>query len=381
METRSALRARLLQVASAAMSFRAACTVEESAKLYLVLPVLAALGYNSSDPFEVQPEAVADFRNQALDRVDFVILRDGLPTIAIECKAVGVELEPNRGQLRGYFSALGSVKLGILTNGIIFEFFVDSEQPNIMDAEPFLTLDLDEVARGNLPADVLEALTLVTKEHFRGDEIADLATIRLIAKKLRAVMSEELRNPSEEFCRMVLQRVGIKSVRKASIQSRYSSLVKTAFEEALVMPVLEALRAASASELAANRSGPEDDTSQKIVTTDRELSVYRYVCRRLAFLSATEAQFAAIEKVAYKDYIGKFVVYFEGVKKGRLFDFVAGENGFDKFIFPDPFGEIVTNSISDIDSALQKTFEKRVSELGGFRSSLYSPREAVAATG
>jgi hypothetical protein len=103
------------------------------------------------------------------------------------------------------------------------------------------------------------------------------------------------------------------------------------------------------------------------VTTDRELAVYRYVCRRLAFLSADEHQFAAIERVQHRDYVGKFAVYYENVRKGRLFDFVAGDNGYEKFIFPDPYGEIVTNSMADIDEALRAIFAQRVRELGSPR--------------
>ena len=106
------------------------------------------------------------------------------------------------------------------------------------------------------------------------------------------------------------------------------------------------------------------DSRQRIVTTDRELSVFRYVCRRLAFLAKDEQQYAAIERVHHRDYLGKFAVYYENVRKGRLFDFVEGNNGFDKFVFPAPFGEIVTNSISDIDEPLSSTFISRVRELG-----------------
>ena len=71
----------------------------------------------------------------------------------------------------------------------------------------------------------------------------------------------------------------------------------------------------------------------------------------------------------YKDYVGKFAVYYENIRKGRLFDFVAGDNGYDKFVFPAPFGEIVTNSMADIDEALRAVFAQRVRELGAPRGS------------
>ena len=138
MSAHEQLRANLSVVAERSATIAKACKNEESTKLYLVLPVLGALGYNFSDPHEVQPEYAADFREEQANRVDFAIMRDGLPVIAVECKKTGSDLIGNRGQLRSYFSALLTVKLGILTNGMRFKFFVDCDEPNVMDEEPFV---------------------------------------------------------------------------------------------------------------------------------------------------------------------------------------------------------------------------------------------------
>jgi hypothetical protein len=135
-------------------------------------------------------------------------------------------------------------------------------------------------------------------------------------------------------------------------------MIKTAFSEALVLPLAERLR----------DEGPGADAvpqvAQRIVTTERELSMFNYVRRRLAFLVSDEPSFNAIESVGYKDYVGKFAVYYDRTQKGRLFDYIEGANGFDKFIFPEPFGEMVTNNILDIDEALRAIFTARVREVG-----------------
>ena len=98
---------------------------------------------------------------------------------------------------------------------------------------------------------------------------------------------------------------------------------------------------------------------QRIVTTERELAIVNYVRRRLAFSVSEEVLFNAIERIDHKDYIGKLAVYYDRERKGRSFDFIEGRDGFDKFIFPDPHGEIVTNNILDIDGPLQATFTAR----------------------
>ncbi len=367
MDTLCEFQSILALIAERSASVKAVCASEESTKLYLVLPVISALGYDCTDPFVVQPEYPADFRKEASERVDYVILSDEKPIIAVECKRVGADLTPNRGQLRAYFSALQTVRLGILTDGIRFEFFVDCENSNIMDPEPFVTLDLEAATRAPIPADVLTALFLLHKSNFQPDTISEMAEERLVAKRLRTVLMQEVREPSDEFCRLVLQRVGLKNLRRTSIQSRYSSLIRSAFEDAFVLPVFEKLRATHTRPVETLTS--EDEATRRIVTTDRELAVYRYVCRRLAFLSTDEAQFSAVEQVHYRDYVGKFAVFYDSNRKGRLFDFVEGSNGYDKFVFPEPYGEIVTNTMKDIDEPLRATFTRRIRELGAPRAS------------
>ena len=356
------LRARLTTVAERSVIAMRVCKNEESTKLYLVIPVLGALGYDFGDPHEVQPEYAADFREDQGNRVDFAILRDGEPMIAVECKKVGTALASNRGQLRSYFSALHTVRLGILTDGMRFEFFVDCDDTNIMDEEPFLTLDMESIAAGGLSAEILDALVPLTNQSFEPSAIADLAETQLIQKRLRAALVEEVREPSDEFCRLMLQRVGLKNLRRSSIRDRYQSVIRTAYEEAIVRPVVERLQMAVSAR--PQMIDTSSEMAQRSLTTDRELAVFRYVCRRLAYLVSDEHQFSAIEQVQYRDYIGKFAIFYQNVRKGRLFDFIEGGNGYDKFVFPEPLGEVVTNNIVDIDEPLRKTFALRIRELG-----------------
>lgn len=362
MITRDELRVSLTDIATRSAAIKSVCNNEESTKQHLVLPVIGALGYDYTDPFVVQPEFSADFRDDDRERVDYVIMANDEPVIAIECKRVGTDLSTNRGQLRGYFTVLQSVRLGVLTDGIHFEFFVDCETPNIMDPEPFVTLDLEVATRAPIPDDVIDALLMLSRTNFQPDALASAAELRLVAKRLRTTLRQEVREPSNELCRVILRQIGITNVHRGTIQSHYSSLIRAAFEDAFVLPVVEKLRASHPQSSSDDYTNQE--ANQRILTTERELAVYRYVCRRLAFLATDEHQFSAVERVGHRDYIGKFSVYYDKVQKGRLFDFVEGSNGYDKFVFPEPFGEIVTNSISEIDEPLRQTFIRRVRELG-----------------
>ncbi len=364
MTTLNELRSGLMALAKRAVSLMPACSNEESTRLHLVLPFLRLLGYDTSDPREVYPGHAADFRAENAAKVDLAILRDSVPRIAIEARRVGAEIEDSRGRLAAYFNAFATVKLGIVTNGVVYAFFVDSVVPDVMDDEPFLTIDLETIAGSGLAdEEILDALLTVTKAHFDPAAMAETAHIRLVRRRLRKVFLAEARSPSEAFCRLALERIGIEGLSAATIERYYAPLVHAAFEEALVLPVVRQLKAdrdAQSRNFAANLA----QTAQRVITAEREIAIFAYVRRRLAFLIADEAQFNAIEALGCKDYLGKLTIYYDAPGKGRLFDFIEGADGYDKFIFPEPFGEIVTNNIYEIDEALRTTFVARVKELG-----------------
>jgi hypothetical protein len=359
MNAQNELRAGLCAIAKRSVGLMSACGNEESTKLYLVLPILGLFGYDYSNPYEVYPQYSVD-PNQP-NKVDLAVLRDGQPVIAIECKKVSSDLADSRDELRTYYNAIPTTKLGILTNGIVFEFFVDSAEANRMDDDPFLTLDLESVWRNGVSDEVLDALIHVTKPSFDPETIAEMAHVRMVKKRLRTSLLEETNQPSEEFCRFFLQRAGLKQVRKNAIDRYYGPLIKSAFEEALVLPAVQKLRSdpdGKSTSLNLHQIG------QRIITSEHELSIIAYVRRRLAYLVREEVLFSAIERIDYTDTVGKLTVFYINERKGRLFDYIEGAEGFDKFIFPSPYGEVVTKSVLDIDEPLQATFAVRVRELG-----------------
>ena len=193
--------------------------------------------------------------------------------------------------------------------------------------------------------------------------MAEAAHVQLVKKRLRNVFVDEASGPSEEFCRFALGRVGLRNVKPQAIDRYYAPLIKAAFEESLVLPVVQRLRADPSAE-ARNTPASLHQIGQRIATSEREIQLLGYVRRRLAYLVDDESHFDAIEHIQAKDYVGRLVIYFGRERKGRLFDFIASPDKTDKYIFPDPIGEIVTNEISEIDAALKVTFVSRVRELG-----------------
>ncbi len=360
MTTANELRAGLLAVAKRSVSLMTACTNEESTKLYLVLPFLGLLGYDYANPYEVYPKhSVSPDCN-----TDFAILRDGIPVIAVNVQSAGQDLADGHTRLARYFKAVAETKLAILTNGTLFQFHVDSSESGVLDSSPFLTVDLETIARAGVTDEILETLMAAVKGHYDPETIAEAAHVQLVKRRLRTVFVDESKGPSEAFCRFALERIGIENVRKSAIDRYYAPMIKAAFEESLVLPVVERLKSQPNGE---SRSGPVTmhQIGQRIATTENQLQLFNYLRRRLAFLVDDNTQFEAIENVRYTDYVGRLTVYYDRERKGRLFDYIEGADGYDKYIFPDPIGEIVTNNVMEIDAALKTVFATRVRELGG----------------
>ncbi|MDQ3394746.1 MAG: type I restriction endonuclease, partial [Bacteroidota bacterium] len=109
---------------------------EEATKNALIMPFIQILGYDVFNPFEVNPEFVADIGIKKGEKIDYAIMKDGHPCILIECKHHLEKLDPHNSQLFRYYHA-SKAKFGLLTNGLIYRFYTDLMAPNKMDDKPF----------------------------------------------------------------------------------------------------------------------------------------------------------------------------------------------------------------------------------------------------
>ena len=56
--------------------------------------------------------------------------------------------------------------MGLLTDGLIFEFYADLDEPNMMDEKAFLSVNLRDIANGRLDESVVEGLRSLQKGQF-----------------------------------------------------------------------------------------------------------------------------------------------------------------------------------------------------------------------
>lgn len=184
---------------------------EEATKHSLILPVLAAIGFDVSDPDIVVPEMISDFGTRKAEKVDYAILCNGLPAILVECKACGVNLQAHVPQLFRYFS-VSTARIGVLTNGVEYRLYTDTFKENVMDTEPYAVVDLSAEDADMEPLEELQGALLDTPALIRR------ARERALEKRLRAVVAEELQCPSERVFKLFAEKVLGRPARRSEVR-------------------------------------------------------------------------------------------------------------------------------------------------------------------
>jgi predicted type IV restriction endonuclease len=372
-------RAELVAHAQTSLDRAGRAQTEAATQQYLIIPFVQLLGYDPLDPDEVIPEAHASFSDKFRNRVDYAICQGGLPVIAIECKKVGSLVEANRGELKGYFNAVPTVKLGILTDGLVYQLYTDTGLENMMDDEPFAVIDLNQVAQEQLGDTELDALLRLRKGTFDPANVGADARRKIYLGTYVEVLARTLSAPDERFVRALLDMAAIDGRRTTRMIEEHTPIVRDAAQALLDRLILARVGfadrkdlvkvpdAAPASPPAAAEApaAPSPGDESGVVTTETEMEVYDYVRRRLPFLIAgDEEMYRRLEHLRPVDYKTVFSIFYKQERKGKLFNFWEGKEPRYRFEFIAIGQQVQTDQLPDIDAPLLAAFRKRVEELG-----------------
>ena len=374
-------RTALVAHAQTALDRAGRAQTEAATQQYLIIPFIQLLGYDPLDPDEVIPEAHASFSDKFKNRVDYAICLGGQPVIAIECKKVGTLNEVNRGELKGYFNAVPTVKLGILTDGLTYQLYTDTGLENMMDDEPFAMIDLNEVAREQVGDTELDALSRLRKGTFDPAHVGADARRKIYLGTYVDVLARTLASPDERFVRTLLDMANIDGRRTTRMIEEHTPIVRDAAQALLDRLILARVGFADRKDLvkvpaeaaAATAAGPDAPAVEAapeesgVVTTETELEVFDYVRRRLPFLVAGDEElYQRLDHLRPIDYKTVFSVYYRQERKGKLFNFWEGKEPRYRFEFValGPGNQVLTDTLSDVDANLLAAFKQRVQELG-----------------
>ena len=306
---------QLKQFSKRVESIKDSIQTEEATKTSIIMPFFAMLGYDVFNPAEFVPEFTADVGIKKGEKVDYAILDNGQPVILVECKAVSEKLDNHASQLFRYFSATYA-KFAILTNGIQYRFYTDLDAQNVMDADPFLAINILKIRENQV-----SELKKFCKQNFDIDSISSRASELKYTNEFKQAFTQELENPSDDFVRMFLRNCYL-GVKTQQVIERFRPILKKALNTLISEMMNDKINAALGGEAGhltqakepdpAPTVAPEpgtktEDTApiSKIVTTEEELEAY-FVVKML--LSDT----ANFRDITYKDTESYFTVLYKG---------------------------------------------------------------------
>lgn len=246
---------------------------EEATKNAFVMPFINLLGYNVFDPTEVVPEFTADAGTKQGEKVDYAIFKDDEVIMLIECKKYGMDLsDAHTTQLYRYFSVVHA-RIAVLTDGVVYRFYTDLEESNIMDTKPFLEFDMLDVQQ-----QWVNELKRFTKSSFDLDATLTAASDLKYTKEIKQTMIEQLEAPSEDFVRFFLSYV-YPGVKTQTVVQQFTDIVRRALNQFLNEEINQRLQSAISREEVAEESvdveesdeSIEEEVESRIETTEEEL--------------------------------------------------------------------------------------------------------------
>lgn len=249
---------------------------EEATKNAFILPFIQAWGYDIFNPMEVIPEYVTDIGTKKGEKIDFAILKDGVPTILIECKHWGQNLSLHDNQLLRYFH-VSKAKFGILTNGIVYRFYSDLVEPNKMDEKPFLEFNITEIKENQI-----EELKKFHKSVFDAEKIINTASELKYMNELKILIHQEFSNPSPEIVKIFAKQVYPSNI-SAKVLELFTTLTKRSIQQYISDLITERLKTAlSKEDEALKTSDPEpldvaNSQKEEVATTEEEIEGFSIV--------------------------------------------------------------------------------------------------------
>jgi hypothetical protein len=235
--------------------------------------------------------------------VDYAILQDQKPVILFECKASQHPLDgAHTSQLQRYYHAT-EARFAVLTNGVNYRFFADLDKSNVMDALPFLEIDLLDIKES-----LVDELKKFTKAAFNEEDILSTASQLKYTREIHRSLNENYDHPSDDFIRLFVGRVYKGRLTQTTIEE-FTPIVRRAFHQFVndrvrlrLKPALtEEIEAAPVEAESAKAQGVDVDDAEseaQIITTEEELHAF-YLVKAILHGTVDPDRVAIRDRVSY----------------------------------------------------------------------------------
>lgn len=267
------LEEKLYELSERIAKLKDSIKTEEATKQSFILPFFQALGYDVFNPLEFVPEFIADVGIKKGEKVDYAILQEGNPLIIIEAKPHMDNLEKRASQLFRYFGTT-KAKFAILTNGVIYKFYSDLDQPNVMDSRPFYTLNMEDLSE-----QAIQYLEKFVRTNLDVDSILSTASDLKYINLTKNAFKNLIENPTDDFVKLILNSGVYDGMKNQKVIDKFRPITKRAINQyindKMSSKFKETLNNAETDD---NDQSPDDEEKEnKIVTTFEELNAFAIV--------------------------------------------------------------------------------------------------------
>lgn len=280
---------------------------------------------------------------ESVKKVDMAIALSGSkPDILIECKPTSRDTAKDFGQLNEYCLYNKEVKIGVLTNGVVYKFYSRSEDSNeILHKQPFFQFDItsyDDSDIDNLSSFYRKTISL--------SEILENASESYFIENFNDAFLNILAEPSESFIKLIYNKMGGKRT-SPKINNKIFKLINSiSIEQAL-----DSLKERESK-----------NASKGIVTTSDEIKAYNVIKTIMAMSSKFNNN--DLDRIVYKDYKGSFKLLVDGKQTKSICSLVIDGskktmeiNGYEK-------AEIEDVSVSTLTKYKKQLVDSALSQLG-----------------
>jgi hypothetical protein len=306
----------------------------------LIHPFLNILNFEKLKDYS--HEYIADMGDKKGKRVDVAItLGKKDPIMLVECKSVTAKLKDDHfRQLNEYCLYTPSAKIGILTNGIIYNFYtINSKEKKGLNSKPFFTFDLT-----NFGVAELEILALFNRQTIEINDILEEAEeVYFLDSFDNALFKTLVEN--DELAKIIFRNMGgQRSTPKVLMQISdliNSISIKTALDKIIQKEILE------------SNSG--------IITTEEEIKSYNVIKTILAMTSKIKN--SELERISYRDLKNKFIIIVDDKQTKNICTLIFKERSKVIEINGKSYSieEVSVNSITNLKKELTESALKNLS--------------------
>ena len=258
-------------------------TDESNTRESLIRPFFEILGYQFLNDY--QNEFVADMNGRKSRKVDMAFLfGNQTPSMIVECKRANISLNDKHfRQLNEYAIDLSSVKVGVVTNGINYDFYTKSG--NSLNPKPFFSFDITDYDLSDI-----DNLSLFEKGNLNFDKILEEAEEVYFLDKFDDALYTSLKNPSNNLIKEIYQLMGGKRA-SPRINAKIKGLINYISIRNVSDKMLENVSSNSVN---------------GIITTDEEIKFFNIVKTILGL--SNKFKNTELDRVSYKDYKNFFAI-------------------------------------------------------------------------